>query len=101
MRKGCSCWSASPFPIKNSWYVDALLVCVVETLNLLVPELLLGMGTCNLELRNAINNIDRYAEPINLVVNGKLHWRVDVAFLLVTANVQIVMVVAPVGEPVN
>ncbi len=101
MGRGCSCRSAGPFPVKNSWHVNALLVCVVEAVELLVPELLLSVSTRNLELGNAINDIDRYAEPINLVVNGKLQWRVDIALLLVTAHMQIVMVVAPVGEPVN
>ena len=101
MTWGCDCWSARPFPVKNSWHVDALLVCIVEALDLLVPELLLGMGTRHHELGNAINNIHGYAEAINLVFNGKLQWRVDVSLLLVTANVQIVMVIAPVSEPVN
>ena len=101
MGRGCSSWRVGPFPVKNSWHVDTLLVCVVEAIELLVPEVLLGMGTRNLELGNAINDIDCDAEPIDLVVNRKLQWRVDVALLLVTAHMQIVMVVAPVGEPVN
>jgi hypothetical protein len=41
---------------------------VVDALDLLVPKLLLGMGARNSELGNAINDIDRYAEPINLVL---------------------------------
>lgn len=101
MRRGCSFWSAGPFPVKNSWHVDTLLMRVVDALDLLVPKLLLGMGARNSELGNAINDIDRYAEPINLVFNGKLQWRVDVPLLLVTTHMQIVMVVATVGKPVN
>jgi hypothetical protein len=40
-------------------------------------------------LRHAVDSIDSQTESISLVANGKLERRVDVALLLVTANVEV------------
>ncbi len=58
---------------------------VVNAVNLLVSELLLGVNICNLELENPVDHIDRNAEPIDMVVNRKLQRRIDVAPLLVAS----------------
>jgi hypothetical protein len=49
-----------------------MLMRVVEALDLPIPELLLGIGTYNLKLRNPINHVHRDAKPINLIIDRKL-----------------------------
>ena len=41
------------------------------------------------------------AEAVNLVANRQVERSVDVAFLLVAANVQVLVIGAPVSQPVD
>ena len=77
-----------------------MLVGVGPARNLLVPEFFLGVAPDSLQSWNAVNCVDRQAEAINLVVDGQLHWSVDVAFLLVTPHMQS-LVLSAVGQAVN
>ena len=54
-----------------------------------------------LQFWDSVNRVNRKTEPVCLVVDCQLHRRVDVAFFLVTAHVQVAVIVAPVGQPVN
>ena len=54
-----------------------------------------------LQFWDAVNRVDRETEPVRLVVDCQLHRRVDVAFLLVTAHMQVAVVCAAIGETVN
>jgi hypothetical protein len=50
---------------------------------------------------HAIDCGDRITEAVNLVTNRKLKRRVDVGTLVVTADVQVVMVPPAVSQPMN
>src|SRR5580704_6827793 len=54
-----------------------------------------------LQPRNAINQIPGQMESIEIVAHGHVERRRGRAFFLVSADVEIVMIVAPVCEPVN
>jgi len=69
--------------------------------NLEITEFFFSVRADALQFRNAVNRIDRKTEPVCLVVDRQLHRRVDVAFLLVTAHMQVRVVCAAVGEAVN
>jgi hypothetical protein len=58
----------------------------------LVPELVFGVSAQNSDPGHAIDCGDRITEAVNLVRNRKLKRRVDVGTLVVTADVQVVMV---------
>jgi hypothetical protein len=53
----------------------------------LVAEFFFSVPTDCLEPGKTVNGINSQAETIHLVVNGQLHWGVDVALLLVPAHV--------------
>ena len=59
------------------------------------------MRSARLEARNAVNRIYRQSKAVHLVQDGKLHRRIDVALLLIAADVQIVVICPPIGEPMN
>ena len=54
-----------------------------------------------MEGRNTVDYIDRQVKPIDLIADRKLQRSVDVAFLLVSADVDIGVVVSAIGEFVN
>src|SRR5262249_20552604 len=78
-----------------------MLVRIPATINLLVAEFLLRVGANRLQPRNPIDYIDSQREPIDFVFNRQFQRRVDIAALLVTAHVQIFVIVPLVSEPVN
>ena len=77
-----------------------MLVGVGPASDLLVAEFLPGVAPDPLQPGDAVDGVDGQAEAIGLVVDGQLHRRVDVAFLLVSAHVQR-LVLAGVGQAVN
>ena len=52
-------------------------------------------------LGHAVDDVDGQVEAVDLVVDRQLQRRVDVALLLVAADVQVVVVRAAVGQPVD
>ena len=52
-----------------------------------------GRGRPTTKARHTINRIDRQAEAVDLILNGQFQRRVDVALLLVAADVDIVWLV--------
>src|SRR5271169_3713305 len=90
-----------PAPPRNVRGVDAMLVCVPAAGDLPIPEFLLGMHANGLKFGNAVDGVNRKTEAVGLVVDRELHWRIDVAFFLVAAHVQVLVVGAPVGQPVD
>jgi hypothetical protein len=54
-----------------------------------------------LKFRDAIDDVDRQAEAINFIVDGKFHRSIDIALFLVTPYVEVRMVRATVGQAVN
>ena len=90
-----------PLPPTDLRAVDAVLIRVVPAGNLPVAEFLLGVRADLLQLRDAVNRVDCKTEPVGLVVNGKFHGRVDIAFLFVPAHMQVVVIGAAIGQAVN
>src|SRR5208337_5665398 len=90
-----------PRPRGNIRLIYAVLVRVVQALNLDVAELFLGVSADPLKSRHAIDHVSGQAVAVDLVFNGQLHRRVDVALLLVSADVHALVVFAAIGQPVN
>jgi hypothetical protein len=90
-----------PLPVSDVLGIDTELVCVMFALYLLVEQHLPNAGSCNLKARYSINRIDRQAEAIGLVLDGKLQGRVDIPLFLITADMDVVLARAAISESVN
>ena len=90
-----------PLPAANLGTVHSMLVSMMAACDLKVAKFLFGVRADPLQSRDAVNRVDRKTEPVRLVVDGQFHRRVDVALLLVTANMQVVVICAAIGETVN
>ena len=90
-----------PHPVGRVWFIDAVFVCVIAAFDLLVEETLPRVTADSLQLGNAIDDIHSQTEPVDVVVNGEFQRGVDIALLLVAANVHVAVVVAPVRQPMN
>ena len=78
-----------------------MLVSMMAACNLKFAEFLFGVRADPLQFWNAINRVNSQTKPVRLIVDRQLHRRVDVALLLVTANMQVVVICAAIGETVN
>src|SRR5881394_2235512 len=58
-----------PLPLVDLGLVGAELISIGLRLDLHVPQLLLSVGSGNLQLRNAVNHVDRQAESVDLVLD--------------------------------
>src|SRR5262245_31737615 len=88
-----------PRPLIDLGLVDPVLVGVALAIDLYVAQLLFDMRAGNTKPRHAIDDVDGEAETIDLVSNGQIERRVDVALLLVAAHVQILVIRAPICQP--
>src|SRR5262245_7920838 len=68
-----------PRPFVDLRLVDAVLVGVGLTIDLHVAQLLFRVRAGHLQAWNAIDDVYRQAEPVDLVPNGQIEWGVDVA----------------------
>jgi len=59
------------------------------------------MSPCDSELRNPVDDVNRQIETIDLVLDGKLERRIDIAVFLVAANMEVVVIGATVSKFVN
>src|SRR5262249_59666400 len=80
--------SVGPGPVDDLRTVDAVLVCVTQVVEDGVLHLLLQMCPLRAELRHPIDDVDDQVEPRDLVEHRELQRRVDVASLLVAADVE-------------
>src|SRR5204863_796808 len=85
-----------PAPPRNVRGVDSMLVCVTTAGDLPVPEFLLRMRADGLKFGHAVDGVNSKTEAVGFVVDGELHWSIDVALFLVAAHMQVLMVGAPV-----
>ena len=69
--------------------------------DLLVAQILTNTGSCDVETGHPVDGVNGQAEAVRLVANGKLERRVDVAPLLVSADMDVVLVGPAVSEPVD
>src|ERR1017187_9799257 len=89
---------ARPLPTANLRTVDPVLVGMTSACDLEIAEFFFGVRADPLQFRDAVNRVNRKTEPVRLVVDCQLHWRVDVPFLFVTPHVHVPMVRATIGE---
>ncbi len=59
------------------------------------------MSPYNSELGNPVDDVNREVETIDLVLDGELQRRIDIAVLLVAADMEVLMIGPAVGEFVN
>src|SRR5580700_1341600 len=90
-----------PSPVRNVWNVDPFLVSVGAAIELPVQQPLARVRSTCLQRGNAIDRIDRQGIAIHLILDGQLHRGVDIAALLVATYMQIIVIGAPVGQPMN
>ena len=76
--------------------VDPIFVRVVYAIDYLVLQPLSRVRRFGLQRRNSINYIDCQVVPIYLIENGKLQRSIDIPFLLVSTNMNVVMVCAAI-----
>lgn len=76
-------------------------MCVIPAFNLLVKESFLSVPSDLLQFGNTIHDIHREAEAVDVVVNGQLQRSVDTAFLLISADMNVVVILPPISQPVN
>src|SRR2546425_3144144 len=90
-----------PRPLIDFGLVDSVFVGVVLAVDLHVAQLLLDVRAGDPQALHPIDDVDREAEPVDLVTNGQIERRVDVALLFVAAYVQVLVIGAPVGQPMD
>lgn len=64
--------------------------------NLAIAKFFFSVRSNALEFRDAVNSVDGETEPVRLVVNRKLHRRVDVALFFVATHMQVAVIRAAV-----
>ena len=80
---------------------NAELVGVVATVELLVQQRLARMRATHLQRRDTVDRVDRQRKPIHLVLNGESIGVLMLPLLLVAAHMQVVVIGAAIGQPVN
>src|SRR4029450_603472 len=90
-----------PRPLIALRLVNSVLVGIALAVDLHVAQLLLDMRAGDPQARYPIDDVDRETEAVDLVTNGQIERRVDVALLLVAAHVQVLVIGAPVGQPMD
>src|SRR5665647_2277637 len=93
--------SSFPFPIPNLRHVLAVSVDVLPVLNQLFLELLLQVDTLVAGLRQAVDGVHHEVEAVQIVQHRHVEGRGDGALFLVAADVDVVVVGAAVGQPVD
>lgn len=83
-----------PRAIRKILPLNLLILKILPRARALVPERLALLG-------DLINRQDRDAEAVGLVADGELERRVDVALLLVAADVHEVLAWATIGQTVD
>ena len=97
----CRRLSLPPFPIAYLWHVLTVLVDVLAVFDQLVRELLLQVDAAVAGLRQAVNRVHHKVEAIEVVQHRHIKRGGDRAFFLVAADVDVPVIGASVGEPVD
>ena len=91
-------WPA-PFDYVRS--ICAVFVRVSATGDLHIPEFLLGVGASCLEPGHAVYSVDSQSEAVYLVLDRQFERGIDVASLLITAHVHVLVIIPVVAEPMD
>ena len=90
-----------PLPVANFFFIDAFGVGIGDALDDLSFQPFLDVSADRAQARNAVNDIDSQVKAIDLVEDGKLQRGIDIALLLVSPHMNVVMVPAPIAELVD
>jgi len=93
--------SAGPLPIADFGQVLAVLAYVLLVLEQLLSELLLHVEALLAGLRQAIDGVDDEMEAVQIVQHRHVERGRDRALFLVAADVDVVVIGAAVGQPVD
>ena len=74
---------------------------IIHALDDLTLQPFLQMRRSRLQLRHAVNHVNRQIVPVDLIQDRQLQWCIDIAHLLIAAHVNIVVVLPPVRKLVN
>src|SRR3984957_19679884 len=98
---GVASAATTPLPVADFRQVLAVSVDVLLVLDQLVPELLLQVDAPVAGLRQAVDGVDHEVKAVQIVQHRHVEGRGDGALLLVTTDVDVVVVRAAVGQPVD
>src|SRR5690606_717934 len=90
-----------PRPLLHFRHVLAVLVNILLVLDQLVANVLLSVGRAGPQFRHPIDNVANQVEAIDVVEHRHIERRGRCSLFLVAADMQVVMIRAPVRQPVN
>jgi hypothetical protein len=90
-----------PFPITDFRQVVSMFADVLFVLDELVAQELFEMRPDALQARDAVDNVARKMKSIQIVENGHIERRGCGSFFFVSADVEIVVIGAAIGEAMN
>src|ERR1041385_9362992 len=74
---------------------------IAPRIDLHVSQSLFGVRAGGVQLGHAIDHVDRKCEAIDFIFDRKLYRGVDVAAFLISTDMQILMIITVVCQPVN
>ena len=77
-----------------------MFIGVVPAFDLHVEHFILDMRSGDLQGRNAVDHVDHQTEPVDLVLYRQLQRRIDAAFFLIAAHMEILVIIAAIGQAV-
>ena len=96
-----ACLAQTPFPVADFRHVFAVFIDVLLVLDQLVLELLLQVDALVAGLRQAVDGVHHEMEAVQIVQHRHVEGCGDGALFLVAADVDVVVVSAAVGQPVD
>ena len=91
----------APLPVSNLRHIFAIFVDVLLVLDQLVFELLLQVDALVAGLWKAVDGVHHQMKAVQLIQHRHIKGGGDSALFLITADVDVVVVGAAVGEPVD
>ena len=98
---GFSVAGLAPLPIADFGHVLAVFVDVIFMIEEFVAQGLLGIGGARAKAWHAIDHVTHQMETIKVIQHDHIEGRGRGALFFIAAHVQVVMILAPVGESVN
>src|ERR1700681_933442 len=98
---GCGRLARTPAPIANLRHVLAVSIDVLLVLDQLVAQLLLQVDACAAGLWQTVDGVHHEVKAVQIVQHGHIEGRRDGALFLIAADMNVVMVGAAVGQPVD
>src|SRR5713101_1670206 len=86
-----------PLPVANFFFINPFGVSEIDALDNLVFQPFLHVRADRPQVRHAVDNVDRQVEAIDLVENREFQRSINVAFLLISTYVNVLMVLAAIS----